>query len=248
MTGRGGAATVLPRSAEKAPAHRLLSILRPPARLVLRRFGSVEVLESDRMPRTGPVLVVGNHAGVLDGPMMAAFSPRPVHALTKQEMFTGPLAWALRAVGQVKVDRYGVDVAAIRTALRVLREGRVAGVFPEGTRGRGDWSQAFHHGAAYLALVTGAPIVPVTFIGTGPEPGSGSSLPPRGARMVMVYGEPWLVQAQAWPRTRQQVAGTARQLHHHLRAERARALALVTPAVPARTLSDVHASGSEGAA
>lgn len=250
MSRHGGAASsgTLPRSAERAPAHRLLSVLRPPARSVLRRFGSVQVLEADRMPRSGPVLLVGNHAGVLDGPMMAAFSPRPVHALTKQEMFVGPLAWALRAVGQIKLDRYGVDLAAIRSELRVLRDGRVAGVFPEGTRGKGDWSQAFHHGAAYLALVTGAPIVPVTFIGTAPEPGSGSSLPPRGAHMVMVYGDPWPVEAQAWPRTHQQVTETSRQLHEHLRAERARALALVTPTVPSRTLSDVDASGSEGAA
>lgn len=205
------------------PPRLLLRALRPTARWVLRRWVSVELREQHHLPATGPVILAGNHVGALDGPLMAIFSPRPVHALTKQEMFVGPLALALRLVGQVRLDRYRVDPAAIRTELQVLAAGHVAGIFPEGTRGAGDFSGAFHSGAAYLALVSGAPVVPVTFIGSAPAPGSGSAVPPRGSHITMVYGEPFTVPATEWPRTKQEVAATTALLRDHMRVQRARA-------------------------
>ena len=62
------------------------------------------------MPATGPVVMAANHVGWLDGPLLAICSPRPVHALTKQEMFAGALGAFLRAVGQIPLDRFHVDV------------------------------------------------------------------------------------------------------------------------------------------
>ena len=69
------------------------------------------------------------------------------------------------ASGQIPLDRFHVDLAAIRLALRTLEDGHVVGVFPEGARGPGDMTSP-RAGAAYLALVTGAPVVPVSFLGT----------------------------------------------------------------------------------
>ena len=122
------------------------------------------------------MILASNHIGIIDGPLLAVFSPRPVHALTKQEMFEGRLGRFLRASGQIPLDRFHADPGAIRSCLRVVRDGGVAGIFPEGTRGDGELHR-FHHGAAYLALVTGAPVVPVTMLGTRP-PGGGGQRPP----------------------------------------------------------------------
>ncbi|WP_278255826.1 lysophospholipid acyltransferase family protein [Nocardioides convexus] len=157
-----------------APARRLLVGGRPASRWLIRRRYDVRVRHPERFPVSGPVVVAGNHVGFVDGPLMAIFAPRPVHALTKEEMFAGPLGWFLRRAGQVPLDRQHTDPRAVRTALRVLRDGHAVGVFPEGSRGAGDL-EIFHTGAAYLALVTGAPVVPLTFLGTR-EPGGSSEL------------------------------------------------------------------------
>ena len=140
--------------------------------------------------------MAANHVGWLDGPMLAICAPRPVHALTKQEMFEGPLGGFLRASGQIELDRFHVDVSAIRQAVRALQEGLVVGVFPEGTRGAGDMTSP-RAGAAYLALVTGAPVVPVAFLGTRLPGGADGSVPPRGTRVAMTFGAARHAPAQA---------------------------------------------------
>lgn len=182
------------------PSRTMLTRLRPSARALFRRRWDVRVHFPERMPASGPVIVAANHVGILDGPLLAIFSPRPVHALTKQEMFEGRAGRFLRRSGQIPLDRYAADPRAVRTSLRVLRDGGVVGVFPEGTRGDGELRR-FHHGAAYLALVSGAPVVPAVFLGSR-EPGGGtSSLPALGARIDLVLGEAVTPGARPWPRT-----------------------------------------------
>jgi 1-acyl-sn-glycerol-3-phosphate acyltransferase len=207
----------------RQPTQWLLRAGRPLARWAIRRRYDVQLHHAERFPATGPVIVTANHIGIIDGPLMAIFGPRPVHALTKIEMFKGPLGLVLRFAGQVPVDRFNADPKAVRTALRVLREGHAVGVFPEGTRGAGDL-ESFRTGAAYLALVTGAPVVPLTFIGTREPGGSSGSLPPRGARLDIVVGESMSVDAVPWPRTRDHVGLTSAALRDHMRSQLADAL------------------------
>jgi len=157
-------------------------------------------------PRTW--LLTANHVGWIDGPLLAICSPRPVHALTKQEMFSHGLSRFLLAAGQIPLDRFRVDVRAIRLAVQALRDGQAVGVFPEGTRGAGDMTSP-RAGAAYLAMVTGAPVVPVSFLGTRMPGGSDGSIPPRGSRIAMTFGDPLRLASRPWPRTQQEVAESA---------------------------------------
>lgn len=214
----------LPRSSDRHPPRLLLHALRPAARAVVRRRWSVAVHETHHLPADGPVVLAANHIGLVDGPLLAIFSPRPVHALTKREMFRGRLGPLLSASGQVPLDRFHADPAAVKTCLRVLRDGGVVGIFPEGTRGDGRLHR-FHHGAAYLALVTGAPVVPVTFIGTRPDGAGRNALPPRGAHLDIVVGTPWRTSPTPWPRTREHVRASSALLLDHMRSEIDRALA-----------------------
>ena len=80
----------------------------------------------------------GQPLGFIDGPLLAILAPRPVHALTKREMFTGALGPFLRQSGQIPLWRETVDPVAVRTACGSLRDGGCVGVFPEGTRGAGE--------------------------------------------------------------------------------------------------------------
>jgi len=207
--------TLLPASAAKHPTRFLIRSLRAPARFVVRRRFSVAVHGAEHVPATGPVILASNHVGVADGPLLAIFSPRPVHALTKKEMFDGRLGGFLLKSGQVPLDRFNSDPAAVKACLRVLRDGGAVGIFPEGSRGAGEFDR-FHRGAAYLGLVSGAPIVPVVQFGTR-EPGAGSSaLPKRGGHVDLVYGAPYTFDAVPWPRTKQAVDEASHVLRAHL--------------------------------
>ncbi len=84
--------------------------------------------------------MAANHVGWLDGPLLAICAPRPVHALTKQEMFAGPLGPFLRAAGQIELDRFHVDVAAIRIArARRCRTATPSGSSPRARAGPVTW-------------------------------------------------------------------------------------------------------------
>lgn len=202
----------LPRTdAAVHPSHRLLRLLRPVARAWFRRRYEVRTYGEGHVQPQGPHIIASNHIGLLDGPLLAAFAPRPVHALTKKEMFEGHTGLALRAVGQIPLSRYEVDPAAIKDCLRVLRDGGVVAIYPEGTRGAGDFTR-MSNGVAYLALVTGAPVVPLAVFGTR-EPGGGiDSVPPRGARFDLVFGSPVYLEAQPWPRRQAEVRRAAETL------------------------------------
>ena len=208
----------LPRTMDVRPPHRyLLHALSPTARTILRQRFRVEVHGAEHFPGSGPVVVAANHTGFIDGPLMAIFAPRPLHALTKREMFHGPLGGFLRQSGQIPIWREQVDPAAVRSSLRVLREGGAVGVFPEGTRGAGEMLRA-EGGAAYLALVTGAPVLPLVFLGTRRPGGSTNSVPPSGTRVVMQYGEPFTLGRLPWPRRQDDVRRASQQVRETLAA------------------------------
>lgn len=147
----------------------------------------VRVHGRERMPATGPVVVVANHSSMVDGPILFGELPRRVVFLIKQEMFRGPAGWFLRRIGQLAVRRGEADRAPLLAAQKVLKAGGAVGVFPEGTRGSGDVASA-QQGAAWLARSADAVVVPVACRGTLRPPGS-----PRRFRPVVdvLVGEPF---------------------------------------------------------
>ncbi|MEW1637702.1 lysophospholipid acyltransferase family protein [Streptomyces sp. NPDC093801] len=146
------------------------------------------VLGAWKVPATGPVILAVNHSHNLDGPLVMGTAPRPLHFLIKKEAFVGPLGPFLEGIGQVKVDRAGTDRTAITRALDVLGEGGALGIFPEGTRGDGDFA-SLRAGLAYFAVRSGAPIVPVAVLGSTDAKGRlVKGLPPLRSRVDVVFG------------------------------------------------------------
>ncbi|MDN5894509.1 MAG: 1-acyl-sn-glycerol-3-phosphate acyltransferase [Nocardioides sp.] len=224
--------TDLPRTdGVPLPPRYLLHPLRGTARFLIRRGFGVDVHGVENVPTDGPVIFASNHVGVIDGPLLAIFCPRPVHALTKAEMFEGMLGRFLRGAGQIRLDRFGADPTAMRTCLAVLRSGRAVGIFPEGTRGAGDLGR-FHAGAAYLGLVSGAPIVPVSMLGTRARGAGSSALPPWRGQVDIVHGPPYRFERTAWPRTREQVRASTLLLREHMMARLHEAIALTGQQLP----------------
>ncbi|MDT6987299.1 lysophospholipid acyltransferase family protein [Streptomyces lusitanus] len=178
------------------------------------------VLGSWRVPAAGPVILAVNHAHNIDGPMVMGVAPRPTHFLIKKEAFVGPLDPFLTGIGQVKVDRHSTDRTAIARALGVLEQGGVLGIFPEGTRGEGDFA-SIRAGLAYFAVRSGAPIVPVAVLGSSDRPGRLiKALPPLRSRVDVVFGDPFDAGDGSGRRTRKALdeatAHIQKQLTAHL--------------------------------
>lgn len=150
--------------------------------LIVRRT----VMHTERVPASGPVVLVANHSSMLDGPVIASVVGRRPVFLIKQEMFRGPLGFVLRRIGQIPINRDSVDRAPLLTAVRVLRGGGMVGLFPEGTRGSGDVASV-HNGAAWLARNGAAVVLPVACRGTYRAPGVRRRWRPR---VDVLIGEP----------------------------------------------------------
>jgi 1-acyl-sn-glycerol-3-phosphate acyltransferase len=190
---------------------RFQRLLRVPALPLFKRRWDLRIHHAERVPADGPVILAPNHVGWLDGPLLVGTAPRPVHAMVKLEEFDGRFGPVMVANGQIPLDRFNVDMLAVKLAVRLLREGRVVAIYPEGARGEGD-ARYVKRGWAYLAMVTGATIVPVATFGTRLAGESIEVKPPAGRRIDVVYGEPVPVDAVPWPRR----ATDVRELTEHL--------------------------------
>ncbi|WP_225754375.1 1-acyl-sn-glycerol-3-phosphate acyltransferase [Actinotalea sp. Marseille-Q4924] len=147
-----------------------------------------EVLDAHHVPLDGPVIISANHIGFVDGPLVHGVVPRGTHILVKEEMFRGPVGSVLRAAGQIPVDRHG-GRPALAAGLGVLRRGGAVGIFPEGVRGRGDATQA-RAGVAWLAVNSGAPVVPTAVLGTRRTGEAVGHVPGLRRRLVVAFGTP----------------------------------------------------------
>ncbi|WP_253195553.1 1-acyl-sn-glycerol-3-phosphate acyltransferase [Streptomyces sp. JHA26] len=176
------------------------------------------VLGAWRVPTTGPLIFAVNHAHNIDGPMVMGVAPRPTHFLIKKEAFVGPLGQFLTGIGQVQVDRASTDRTAIARALGVLESGGVLGIFPEGTRGEGDFA-SLRAGLAYFAVRGGAPIVPVAVLGSSERPGRLiKALPPLRSRVDVVFGDPFDAGDSSGRRTRKALDEATERIQKQLTA------------------------------
>ncbi|MFI5493840.1 lysophospholipid acyltransferase family protein [Actinoplanes sp. NPDC051859] len=151
----------------------------------------------EHIPLNGAVILAANHLSFLDSFIIPLMSPRPVAFLAKQEYFTrrGLRGWidrtTLTAVGAIGVPRGAHRAAqeALETALRVLKDGQAFGIHPEGSRSRDGRLYRGRTGVAWLALASGAPVVPVAVLGTDRVQPVGARFP-RPGRVTVRFGEP----------------------------------------------------------
>ena len=180
-------------------------------RALSRTILRLRVEGAHHVPRTGPVLLAGNHSGILDGPLVFFHSPRSSRLLTKSEVFVGHWARACGWLGLIPVHRGQADRSALQAGLACLEAGGILGVFPEGTRGTGNLEHVAD-GLAYLALRSGAPVVPVAVHGTAAALPRGQSVPRFRAPVRVVFGAPLRLDLAGDPRARSTVRTAAEQL------------------------------------
>lgn len=136
-------------------------------RLALKLLARVQVQGIENFPTRGPALIVTNHLGDADIPLGLAFLPVQPEVLAKTELRQFPfLGWIMQAYGAIWLHRGRPDRKALHIALRALTEGRFLAISPEGQESLFGALEAGTGGAAYLAIKSRVPIVPVTFTGT----------------------------------------------------------------------------------
>jgi 1-acyl-sn-glycerol-3-phosphate acyltransferase len=196
------------------PDRHLRTVRRYGARWLDRKY-DVHQRGEGHVPALGPAILASNHIGWLDGPLIFLKAPRPAHALVKHDAFTGVSGHLLNLSAQIPVHRGRSDVGALRKAVDALAAGQVVAIYPEGRRGDGELHQ-IKGGVARLALVSGAPVVPVAIFGSREAGADSESRPPKGARIDVVYGEPIQFPVQPFPRTTAMIADVTEQIREHM--------------------------------
>jgi 1-acyl-sn-glycerol-3-phosphate acyltransferase len=168
-------------------------ILGPWLRLIFRPI----VEGRDNVPETGPAIIASNHLSFSDSIFMPLMVRRKVTFVAKAEYFTGKglKGWLVKmffvGTGTIPVDRSGgrAAQAALETQLRVLRAGNLAGIYPEGTRSPDGRLYRGKTGVARLALLSGAPVVPVVMLNADEIQPPGTVIP-KIKRVRIRFGEP----------------------------------------------------------
>lgn len=163
---------------------------------VMRGYFRLETRGAAHVPLSGPALLVSNHASVLDPPAVGSATGRQLCFMAKAELFRVPVLGPLiRALGARPVRRETASTQALKEALGLLREGRALLMFPEGTRGADGAVRNAKPGAGMLAVMSGAPVVPVYISGTGRALPRGRAFP-RPAKIRIAFGPPLVFKPQ----------------------------------------------------
>ncbi len=171
----------------------LKAVLTPMLRVVWRPW----VEGAEHIPLDGPAILAGNHLSFLDSFFLPLVIPRRVTFLAKSDYFTqgGVKGWFkrvfFRGAGQIPIDRSGgkASEGALGSGVRVLRQGRLLGIYPEGTRSPDGRLYRGKIGVARMALEAGAPVIPIAMIGTFEVQPPGKIVP-KIRRIGMRVGKP----------------------------------------------------------
>jgi len=164
---------------------------------LLSLLGRPKIEGLEHVPHSGPMILASNHLAVADSFYLCLVVRRRITYLAKAEYFTGTglsgwfKRWFFSSAGQVPIDRTDADAAnaALVTAERILNQGKLLGMYPEGTRSPDGRLYKGKTGLARLALETGVPVIPVAMIGTDVVNPPGSKMW-RFGRVHVKFGKP----------------------------------------------------------
>ncbi len=144
----------------------------------------MKVYGEEHIPAKGPFIIVCNHASYFDPPLVGtAVRHHLIHFMAKEELFRNPfMNWFLRYVHTFPVRRGRIDKEAVIQAFRVVKNGGVLGIFPEGTRKQQGILGKFHDGFAGIAIRAGVPVLPAAVVNS-------RTLPKKRGPVQVIFGE-----------------------------------------------------------
>jgi len=129
---------------------------------VMRLLFPISVSGAENLPEEGAAILCANHTCLLDPVMLGIIYRRPVHFMAKEELFKNKILNAFfRTMGAFPVNRGGNDMGAVRESMKILKEGEILGIFPQGTRAKNGVQPPMLPGCALIAIRSAAPVYPV---------------------------------------------------------------------------------------
>jgi 1-acyl-sn-glycerol-3-phosphate acyltransferase len=173
------------------------SVSRVVAGPLLKAFARPDVVGMEHIPASGGAIIASNHLSIVDSIYLPLMVQRPVTFAAKAEYFTGTrpqdrlIGAYLRATNQLSTDRASARAGQdmLEAALAKLQAGELFGIYPEGTRSPDGRLYRGRTGVGWLALHSGAPVVPVAMVGTDKILPPGHRVP-RPGRISIIVGEP----------------------------------------------------------
>ncbi len=160
-------------------------VLTPIMRPLFKFYYSPKIIDKDKIPEDGAIIIACNHKHVYDQCLTIMATKRVIHYMAKKEYFEGALAPFFKLVGCIPVDRSRRDFSSAKSALSVLKNDGAIGIFPEGTRNKTDkFMLPLKTGTVSMAKKTGAYIVPCGLTGDYKF---------RSKNLTIRYGEPFKV-------------------------------------------------------
>lgn len=133
-------------------------------------FGTIlktRVIGAENIPKEGAFILASNHVSNWDPPFLGTFIDREICYMGKEELFKNPImAWVCRSLHVFPVKRGAADKTAIKTAVKILRDGKCFGIFPEGTRSKTGKLGKAESGVSLIAAMTKSPIIPAAIVDT----------------------------------------------------------------------------------
>lgn len=177
-------------SDRKFPVYRVARVV---SRLYFQLHNRFESIGSEHVPATGGCIIAANHASFLDPPALGSGLPhRIIRFMARDSLYKkGFVHWFLLSLATIPIAREKGDIAALKRAIQLLKEGHCLGLFPEGTRTLDGNLQTAKGGIGFLIAKAGVPVVPTYVAGT-------FAAYPRGAKRIgrdpirILYGRPIL--------------------------------------------------------
>ncbi|SMC57300.1 lysophospholipid acyltransferase family protein [Sporomusa malonica] len=165
----------------------MYNLLRFVLGIIFSFFFRWKVIGAENVPSSGGLIIASNHVSLWDPPVVGTAIPRRIHFMAKEELFSNPIfARIISGLGAFPVKRGIADRTAIRTALTLLENGSILGIFPEGTRSKNGQLGSPEPGLAMLAVKAGVPVVPTAIIGTNKVFQQGQFFP----KFKVIFGKP----------------------------------------------------------
>ncbi len=145
----------------------IYTIVKLTLRLFFIVYNRLTIHSTYQITMEQPYIIVSNHISNIDPIYIGVSFPRKLYFMAKKESFRYPIfRWILRYFGAFPVDRSRPDIKAIKTSIDILQKGKVLAIFPQGTRESEKELTEIKQGAAYFAVKTNTPIIPVYIKGT----------------------------------------------------------------------------------
>ncbi len=162
-------------------------------RLILKFYFRRRVEGMENIPKEGACIVVANHTSFLDPFLICTIAPRIIHYITYAYFYYFWLFhWYCRRVHCIPIKKDGKDISALKRALRLLKNGELVGIFPEGVRSKTGKLGKGEPGVALIALKANVPIIPVGIQGAYESFPKGSKFP-KPRPITIIFGKPFMI-------------------------------------------------------